>query len=222
MGRDLQPRPKKILPPAGGLGQLSSSRPGLDRTRTGADRDISRCKFMRTMKVVAGRPQRCVSLTRVGVICRGGFPGSIRLPFSRWKGSQAERAEDGGGGDEHAERAGPVGGGAGRVEAPSGELEGENAEHGGLAGRQARVSMRLQMESRAAEGGEGAGGLAVRAGKGGEGRYRAEAIDDGVADVDDAEKTGLAVGAGALVQVEQGATRAPEFEEDRARERGRR
>ena len=82
--------------------------------------------------------------------------------------------------------------------------------------------MRLQMESRAAEGGEGAGGLAVRAGKGGEGRYRAEAIDDGVADVDDAEKIGLAVGAGALVQVEQGATRAPEFEEDRARERGRR
>ena len=47
--------------------------------------------------------------------------------------SRAERVEDGGRADEHSERAGLEGAGAGGIKAPGGYLDGGNAEHGGLA-----------------------------------------------------------------------------------------
>ena len=79
-------------------------------------------------------------------------------------------------------------------------------------------SERLQEEGRAGGSSEGAGGLAARAGKGGEGLARGEAGDDGVAYVDDAEAAGLAIVADALVHVEQRVAGMTKLEADRARE----
>ena len=123
--------------------------------------------------------------------------------------------EGGGGADEHAKRVGPEDSYTGHVEVASGKLDGGNAEHCSLADGQARESERLQEEGRAGGGGESLKYLAVRAGEAGEGLARGEARGDGVADVNNTEAGGLAIGQDALVYT----AGVPELEADGTGER---
>ena len=84
-----------------------------------------------------------------------------------------------------------------------------------MADGQARESERLQEEGRAGGGGESLKYLAVRAGEAGEGLARGEARGDGVADVNNTEAGGLAIGQDALVYT----AGVPELEADGTGER---
>ena len=68
--------------------------------REGSDRDLYWRKSTRTTQELVGRPQGWVSLTDVGMIFWGGYPGGVSLFGTRshcqfcWTGSEVSEMHD--------------------------------------------------------------------------------------------------------------------------------